>query len=171
MVGHGLSYFLCSSTGSVAFARDSWEMQRVAQMSGLEMVFWTAMIVISDPEVSTKSWELQQYLGHDFNWQVCPALTLRHSFAMGRGVFPCRFNYFLLSEKIFKPINFCPEDLFSALLDLKAVSVHKHKLLYYAHILHDPESWISHITWGNVGNSTRSRTLGCVWRSSHFLNL
>lgn len=74
-----------------------------------------------------------------FNWQVCPDLTLRHSFAIGRGIFPCHFNYFLVSEKISKPIKFCPEDLCSALLDLKAVSVHKHKL-YHAHILHDPEA-------------------------------
>lgn len=172
--GHGLSYFVCSSIGSVAFARDSWEMQRVAQMSGLEMVFWTAMIVISDPEVSTKSWELKQYRGHDFNWRVCSALTLKHSFIMGRGVFPCHFNYFLVSKKISKPIKFCPEDLCSALrdlLDLQVVPVHKHKLLYYAHTLHDPEAWISHITWNNVDNSSRSRTLGCVWRSSQFLYL
>lgn len=55
IVGYGLSYFLCSSTDSVAFARDSWETQQVGQMLGLEMVFWTATIVISDPEVSTKS--------------------------------------------------------------------------------------------------------------------
>lgn len=170
VVGHGLSYFLCSLTDSVAFARDSWEMQRVARMSGLEMVFLTATIVISDPEVSTECWELYQYCSHGFNWWVCLALTLRH-FIMGRGVFPCHFNYFLVSEKISKPIKFCPEDLCSALLDLKAVSVHKHKLLHYAFILRDLEAWISHFTWHNADNSTWSRTLGHVWRSSHFLSL
>lgn len=55
MTGHGLSYFLSSSIDSVVFARDNWEMQQVGRMSGLEMVFLTATIVISDPEVSTKS--------------------------------------------------------------------------------------------------------------------
>ncbi|EMP26720.1 LIM and calponin like proteiny domains-containing protein 1, partial [Chelonia mydas] len=39
------------SPNSVEFARDSLEMQQVEQMSGLEMVFSTAMIVTSDPEV------------------------------------------------------------------------------------------------------------------------
>lgn len=75
-------------------------MQRVAQMSGLEMVSLTATIVTSDPEVSTKYWDLQQSPGHDFNWQLCLALTLRYSFTMGREIFPCNFNYFLLREKI-----------------------------------------------------------------------
>jgi len=55
MAGHSLSYFLCSLFDSVAFARDSWETQQVGQMSGLETVFLTATIVISDPEVSSIS--------------------------------------------------------------------------------------------------------------------
>lgn len=44
-----LGFISIFSASGVAFARDSWEMQRVAQMSGLEMVFLTATIVTSDP--------------------------------------------------------------------------------------------------------------------------
>lgn len=173
IVGHSLSYFLCSSIDSVAFARDSWETQQVGQMSGLEMVFLTAMIVISGPEVSTKSCpkdsELEQYCCHGFNWWVSLlALPLRLSFAVGRGTFPCHFFDTRGWLKISKAIKSCLEDLCSAVLDLKAVSVHKYKLLHCAHVLCVLEAWICHIIWDNVAPSTRSRTLGLVWRKSHF---